>query len=62
MQSLMNNNVVIRETSYNCKACNKKVSKYVDSTPGAVLAKYICACGFRGPYFPLHKEATNEIA
>ena len=62
MQSLINQNVVIRETFYNCKGCNKKVSRYVDNTPGAIVAKYICGCGFRGPYFPLFKETNDETA
>lgn len=56
MQSLMNQNVVIRETLYKCKTCHKGVSRYIDYTPGAILAKYVCDCGYRGPQFPLHKE------
>jgi hypothetical protein len=59
MQSLMSQNAVIRETSYSCKGCNKTVSRYIDYTPGAILAKYVCDCGYRGPQFPLYKEEVK---
>lgn len=60
MLSLVNQNVVVKETHYKCRGCNSTVMKYIDWTPGSLLAKYTCNCvdsrGEKsGPQFPLYK-------
>jgi len=59
--SLVNQNVVIRETHYRCRGCSRTVMRHVDHSPGALVAKYVCSCidsrgELVGPQFPLYKQ------
>lgn len=59
--TLINQNVVIKETQYRCRGCRSSVMRYIDTTPDALIAKYTCSCvnnrgELTGPQFPLFKE------